>query len=366
VDEHPVVEADGRNAVFLAFTPYHVFLACGICFGRGDNKRNYLVAVGGADRFRDLLADNSTWAHAPFAQIVPLPTRFFQKRIRRPLAVWGNTRTLRRLIRQTRPGWFVTFNDTLPESRAALAYAKSLSPDTVGAYVEDGAIAYSSEYTPKLSSIGRALYGFRYQAVQGTSPLVDRVHVLFPPLVRPELSERKPLPLPCSAFGAPGMHDLADAILQQHHIDASRLEHTDVLLFVASPAYRRRCSNYDSIIQAVAQQARRRGLALSAKYHPAEAQPDPLDLQHTASAAILPRQIGAEYFFTSSATKPRYIIGDVSTSLMTARWLVPEANVASILPLLNGPYGNQREDPLVNAQSRTGVRMVEDLDEVFQ
>ncbi|HEY9191484.1 MAG TPA: hypothetical protein VIO81_01285, partial [Methyloversatilis sp.] len=62
-----------------------------------------------------------------------------------------------------------------------------------------------------------------------------------------------------------------------------------------------------------------------------------------------------ELIYLASAGRLRRVIGDTGTTLLTARWLVPEAEALSILPHLP-----ELMDPAyMRASNRLGVKSLE-------
>jgi len=65
----------------------------------------------------------------------------------------------------------------------------------------------------------------------------------------------------------------------------------------------------------------------------------------------LPADIPAELVYLASGERLRRVIGDAGTTLLTARWLVPQAQVLSVLDL------SGRDDPwYARTLDRLGVQ----------
>jgi hypothetical protein len=93
-----------------------------------------------------------------------------------------------------------------------------------------------------------------------------------------------------------------------------------------------------------------RGYDVAVKYHPRQIETDYLDVGRDPRVSLLPSGLPLEYVYilaaapaTDSALSRRsgaaakadarplqMVIGDVSTTLLTARWLVPDARVISL------------------------------------
>jgi hypothetical protein len=74
------------------------------------------------------------------------------------------------------------------------------------------------------------------------------------------------------------------------------------------------------------------------KYHPRQAEPDYLGLSQLRDVVVLPQGLALEYLYVLRAAAAgttdhhpiRFVVGDVSTILLTARWLMPHACCISL------------------------------------
>jgi len=127
-----------RN-VFVAFTPYHVLLSCGIALDQESSAENHLIVTSNFSGVGALLYSLKRWELSPFARIEGLPTTYGRNgRFKRRFTIRKNITMIARYVCRHSFGSIYAFNDTKPEAQAALHFAKKDNRNAVGAYVKDG------------------------------------------------------------------------------------------------------------------------------------------------------------------------------------------------------------------------------------
>jgi len=337
--------------LFLAHTPYHVLLAIGAA--RPGSTLVVVTDFASSDLLLDSVRDCSD---SPFTHVRVIPG--------------GNGRTaVGQVWRRARNAWqlrltdlpavdrVLVSNDYLPEDQALLNRVASRWPNAVRCYLEDGAAAYSgngfgfgTEWWR--TAFRKACFGpwYRYVNVMGTHPLLQRALLLFPEHARPELQR-----LPRDAYGADSFHQPHVRTFIDHYWERwtrlyGEVPEVETLLLVAHHELAMRLPDYAKAFRGVCAKAAEKGQRVGVKYHPRETQPDPLRLTELPGVAVLPRALAAEFLFVRQGKRLRLLVGDITTALMSARLLAPDARVVSLAPMLG-----VKDKPLLNVFRALGI-----------
>jgi hypothetical protein len=267
-------------------------------------------------------------------------------------------------------------NDARPEThRAFEAAAETTSgrgardgTQIRGVYIEDGLTAYAASVKRPLNAgeqlVGRVFFGRYWSgiAVLGTSNWISTGLFIFPSLVRRELAHLEKVPLPRDCFFSAWMRELAEHVVRQAGSDVAALRRLDAIVAVSHSSVARRAPGYQPGISALVERLVAKGCTVGVKYHPRQAEADYLGLTRVPGVVRLPQGLPLEYIYilrASSAaggTPVRFVVGDVSTILLTARWLLPEACCLS----LARPLG-MLDDSLSRLFEQTGVQVPDTL-----
>jgi hypothetical protein len=128
-----------------------------------------------------------------------------------------------------------------------------------------------------------------------------------------------------------------------------------------------RIAGYQAAMRGIVEQLAAGGAAVGVKYHPRQAEPDYLQLTTIERTTLLPQGLPLEFLYirrappVAGAGRPlRVIVGDISTTLLTARWLAPEARCIS----LARPLG-LLDASIEQLFSRLGVHLPAALEQVW-
>jgi hypothetical protein len=328
---------------YLALTPYHVFLCCGVALARGRGETHRLALIAHARGAEELAETVRRWPESPFREVSVLEGCYG-----RPVGALdklaGNRRNLRLLrehFRRFPCDHLFVCNDALWVAQGALHYAKRADPRAKGVYLEDGAFAYHAGRWPGepawRMALRRAAYG-RFAVsvrVMGTSPWIDETLACFPDAVRTELRARPVRALPRETFRGPAMENLARSCLER--LSGGAPQTSDAVLILAFPGAYPDERRYREVLRALCSSAARNGLRLLAKHHPRAPAGDPLGLAGDLRLRLLPQGLPMEFYFLAHRRNLRRVWGDISTALLSARWLLDGAEVVSFAPLLRRP-----------------------------
>jgi hypothetical protein len=323
------------NALFVTHTPGHLLTAWGIAESLPPGTTAHLCTVADTPT---PCAESLGGGH-PFRTITSLAGAIEPRSMAvRRLRVRANCRALEELCGRLAPSRIYAFNDARPEVQAALRRAAVAAPGARGVCVEDGAGMYSSRRrdsrSPAAMVLGRLLYGpfFTDVTVHGLSPWIREVLATFPAWVRDDLqglpSAALPLEILVSLSRArlegvfPGVAGAAASIPDGAAVLVPGHESVRTDRRALGPAA-------ESLCRALAE----RSIPLLMKVHPADAGGSMLPAAWSRLPQ-LPPALPLEALLILARGRVRFLAGDVSTALITARRLSPGTRVVSIAAML--------------------------------
>lgn len=322
------------NKLILVSTFRHYFMSVGLAFS-DPNSRYYLVFIDQAVEEKD----NDVYMAAktigePFAAIWYLP-------IRKKGSTKAKNRSacfsqLRNILKETNPTEIITGNDRRLEFQYAMHFSQSwFEHEVSGSFLDDGTGSYISFHNSKRirylsdkyldTPLKKLVYGRWYSRpeVFGASDWVDRCYLTHPEVASEELKKKHLIELRNSYY-------LQESAIQYFKSLSSKLNSVAVetgggkaVLFVLPHS--------SSIEDIYGSMSTLKDLLVKLadvftnvyfKYHPRELG-DPLLLNELGQA--LSANVPAELYCVINSFD--LIIGDVSTALMAAKWLNPEADV---------------------------------------
>ncbi|MGK2913434.1 MAG: hypothetical protein ACSLE5_03085 [Porticoccaceae bacterium] len=342
---------DGFANLIVVSTFYHLLLACLVARDPRFSGRSVLVMNAEREQMAALCNPLKGALDSPFSDIRVLPIVSGSKLAgERARGQW-----LAQLDDALRPARVIIFTDLRPDNQLLCRRAEARGAATFCG--EDGGSAYSSRswavpwrrHWQRLLCFGPWLEN---RAAAGNSRHVQTFLALYPELVRPEL-QRKPLwPLDRSAL--PDLLSLSwiDRFLAHFQVSQDVLA-CDELYVPTSSRATGAGERLRRVLGEEIRAARASGRDCVVKYHPRE--PDDFLGAAALGARLLPAAIPVELIYQASAGRLRRVVGDTGTTLLSARWLAPQAQALSVLHHVEG-----LSDPwYVRTLNRLGVELLD-------
>jgi len=354
-----------RN-IFVAFSPYHILLSSVIALDRANSGDNYLFATCDSKSI-EVLLQTLEECRSPFTEVKRLLGVYNKSNMFiRGVIIKKNIIFIKHFVERNKITHVYVFADSRGDSQAALYYSKINNPNVKGIYVEDGAAAYSSRKIQRSKLkvlLAKLWYGYWWEdtRVYGESRWIDEVKVIFPQLIRPELRPKNITGLSRDTMLALRKQDWFNKYLKKLGIRATELGDLDAILVVARSEFAKGIPQYKRILGIILDFARDQRLRFAIKYHPRELENDYLSIADTERAIILPQSLPIEAVYILASRQIRLVVGDISTSLLTAKWLLDDAKVISIAPILN--YADQH---LLRVFHDLGIRLARNAEEIAQ
>jgi hypothetical protein len=235
------------------------------------------------------------------------------------------------------PTIVTVFNDRQDAGQTALIETARRFPQALRTCAEDGALAYTNYryrahgFVTRLRQRLRLGRGWSDVQVLGTHPLVQQYLALYPHLLRPELRAHPVAPLPSARLAGASLQQLAARFCALTSFDATSMAPHGMLLTLNHHGYAQRNPAYAPLVQAGAQRLAARAQPFHFKYHPRESERDYLGLAALPGAQEVPRTLPVECLYLAARARPLVVVGGMSTSLLTAALLMPQARSAALV-----------------------------------
>ncbi|MEE9571195.1 MAG: hypothetical protein V3W02_05795 [Gammaproteobacteria bacterium] len=325
--------------VFMPLTPYHVFLSCGVALGEHRDERNHLILIEDFPGADILVESIKQWSHCPFQSVVLYSGTFGRSTdLTRGLAIRRNSKRLLDVVADACIDALYVFNDARADEQAVIRHVARRRPAARIVCLEDGLAMYASTLLSRrdsnLKRLGkRFLYGrdFHLPDAIGSSPWVHEARLAYVSLARRELAGKCLKPLPFDVFSGTEMRALADEYCERMWVDAGNTDRIEVLVLLPHPELSEHDDETEKLYRSICVEAVRRNRSVALKQHPR----DRYGVLFTDDRLVLvPRGLAAEFLFLSRRDEIRFVFGDLSSALMSARWLLPSAKTVSVARLL--------------------------------
>lgn len=313
--------------LFIVYTPYHVFLACMLALAN-KNQNNHLVIIADFD------ADDLTAAlseNAIFAGILRLPGLFRQKQSFSAIKK-QNIAQLDQFIQQfDQISTLFLANDKRLESQAVAYKLRRKIPDISIAILEDGGHFYNSNIhqVPKNAVqifFNRLKLGPWYEnvVILGQASFSREIYAIFPEWIRPELIHKPIKKIESAGCFDPEFQSFLAGYWRNFPEEFQKIAEISGIITVAYSGFSKHYREYAALIKDICVSACQKGSTIAVKYHPREERLDYCDIASLPNVVILPEQIPTELIYALAPANLHYIIGDISSALMTAKWILGE------------------------------------------
>ncbi|WP_396586879.1 polysialyltransferase family glycosyltransferase [Bermanella sp. R86510] len=323
-----------QNKLILASTFRHYFLGIGLALEDKSSCYHMVFIDQKYDDNRNPLLNAAKTYPAPFKTVSALPTR-----------QGTNKRTHRKyiftlidsLLETLKPTEIISGNDRRIEFQYAMyAAQKKYQLNPIGGFIEDGTGNYidTSKYnkTKTLADkyidtpLKKLVYGtwFKRPTHLGMSDWVTNIYCTFPDKLVGTKKDKQLFKLSNKTYLNQETRQLLQPLVENLGIsDDIHLEGRNILFLphhsLIQDLYGSLSNAHDALL------AQTHDNQTLVKYHPRDLE-DPYNL--AAHCVLLPTAVPAELLLLCGT--PKKVIGDLSTALLSARWLFPSSDVRFI------------------------------------
>ncbi len=354
-------EIRSAESLFLALTPFQVFLACGHALSRFPGRRSELWIAAEFDAAAELAGVLESWPSSPFFSVEVLPSIHRQPSLgRRVLRACQQCTRIARRVRKAGYQAVHVFHDYAYQSQMALASAPE---GALKICLEDGTNFYDSSPIPPTmgplaSRIRRLLLAPWWLDLEkmGTHPATGEIVVAYPELLSPLIARGKEVrPLDRAPFASAALRQLAELYCAGLGLEPERAARCEAVVLSAHSESAGDPERYGAALEQVCRAATERSREVAVKLHPRESSNDPFGLSQLPNVSVLPRGLGAEFFFLLAGEQIRLVAGSGSSALVSASWLLPAARIVYVEELLG-----LVDSTLRGAFSKLGIHLCRD------
>lgn len=335
------------HSVYFVSTILHLYAAASISAERQNESAHLIFIDQPEDKEYPLYSIVKDWDSSPFSSVKLLPGRFKGtiKKLKKRKQLF---KTLEKIITDLKPSNIFVGNDRRIEFQYSMHITETLGLDTKGHYMDEGTFTYvgrkaSSSFSDSIvdNLLKKLSYGLWWKnpLTVGESAWIHTVHVAFPDLIDQRLRKKITRQLDSNAFTSNSMMQLSTKILDFYAFDSTKLSHLDALFTLPHESLFANNANYRDQILTQIKDLKDQGLQVAAKYHPRNSNPDVLNLI-ADGVELIPAGISFEAILPL-LPKKTHIVGDLSSTLLIARWLRPELDVTSIYSGTGNPEFDQ-------------------------
>ena len=324
------------QSVYFASTILHLYAAASIATARKDENAHLIFIDQPEDKEYPLHSIVKRWELSPFTSVKLLPGRF-KGTINKLKKRKQLFKSLETIITDLKPSNIFVGNDRRIEFQFSMHITETLKLNTKGHYMDEGTFTYvgrkaSSSFSDAIVDnwLKKLSYGLWWKnpLTVGESAWINTVHVAFPDLIDQRLRKKIIKKLDSNAFTSSAMMELSTNILDFYAFDSGKLSDLDALFTLPHESLFTNNQGYRDLILDQIKELKDQGLKVAAKYHPRNSAPDVLNLSEEG-VELIPSGISFEAILPL-LPKKTHIIGDLSSTLLIARWLRPELEVTSI------------------------------------
>ncbi|MCA6063125.1 hypothetical protein [Thalassolituus marinus] len=313
--------------LFLASTPFNVLTAAMVALELPHGDTAELGLIDQTDTTQTFRQALQNWQGTPFARTEVLSSKATGsgKRQQRQLSF----KWIQQRLTDLQPDWIYTGNDRRIEFQFAMAHSHAR-----GVYLDDGTYSYLGRKTHWLKDrildniAKKVAYGWWWKqpATIGASDWIDHSVLAFPEFALPALKKRPCLTLPDN-LQRPEFAELARICLGKTDTAIDQLQ--GLLLLPHS-------SVISPMQKVLGEWLDHSGNSIGYKHHPRTEQALTTAEQMTSLWHIPLRAIAVPASTPMEILLPLLsphckIAGDVSTALLTAKWLRPELQVSALI-----------------------------------
>lgn len=312
-----------KRHLFFASTPFNMLTASMVAFSLPKSDEKHLCLIDQPKQDSHFVSEIMKWSDSPFnsSQLISRKSMGKNKRAQRKIAF----QLIDSLLANIQPEIIYTGNDRRVEFQYAIAHS---GKQTIGIYIDDGTYTYLGRKTHYLKDhlldnlVKKLTYGqwWKQPATIGASDWINQCIVAFPEKVTPPLKQKQLQQLPENLDKAE-FRVLAEKCMFHYPETVKALATLETVVLLPHE------SVFDhSMLIAINMQVSAQPGIVGIKHHPRTTDRSWFSL---GSFIELPGDIPMEVILPL-LNRHCQIIGDVSTALLTAKWLRPEMDVTAI------------------------------------
>lgn len=317
---------------FFVSSPLHFLMAANVSLGSRERRKTTVIMAKNLDAGARLrkVARQFPGIYGRLLDISELSSR-------RRTTVSGLRKHLAAEFARPMQARIFTGNDRRLEFQYAMHLASRAGSAIEGVYLDEGAVTYTGHKSMRRwqhryldPCVKKLAYGLWYKnaVTTGTSAWIQAAHVAFPEMVHPLLRGKQLVRLDPSIGTSETFKQLAMAMLDGHEDYQARLRGIKLMLSLPHEgAYLGDPACYRDLFAWLRSRFSRQQMAV--KPHPRITRPD-IPRQMFPGVTVLDHRAGMESLLPL-LDHDCIVAGDISSTLLTTRWLRPDLAVVALL-----------------------------------
>jgi hypothetical protein len=315
---------------FFISSPLHFFVATNIAIQQTGDE-NIALFISKNKQTTELYSGAITNDSAPFSRVVLLPVNDTKNKVANRKKCFSLIETI---LEQTPADQIFTGNDARIEFQFAMHVTRKKNNKVTGIYFEDGLGSYlphrsMSSFTRQYleTFIKNLTYGnwWKSPLSLGGSQWISEAYLAYPKLAHQYLAVKNLHKIDDKVFESSTFIDICDRILQKQ-TDNNKVNFDKIKIII--------CLTHESIYLDYEKTLLQLKAIFKDKYlpndiaiksHPRSKLTAPIS-KAFPQATILPSKVGLELFLPH-INNNTLIVGDISTTLLTTKWLKPNVKV---------------------------------------
>lgn len=322
--------------LYLCSTPLHILNAVAIASTRKEHEHHIWLID------QPIVEDNpyfnilSAWHDSPFehVSISAGQIKGTKKKLANRKRIFGQ---LECYINKIHPARVYTGNDRRIEFQYAMHCCAKNKQPADGVYMDEGTFTYvgraasdsfSDRYVDNL--LKKLTYGFWWKnpSTIGGSEWITEVYAAFPNLVHEKLKQKKLHPLQSVFNNNRILEDFCGQLVEYFGASRDSIATLTAIITLPHESIIDRQSGYSKSMSDTLETLTKDNFRIGIKYHPRNTNPDILNASENSSTYVIPHKIPFEAILPLLPNG--IIIGDISSTLINAKWLKPKASLVSI------------------------------------
>lgn len=321
------------SSLYFISSPLHFLIATSLIL-RGEDDQSTLVFISKSRAISEQYVSVANSFSGVFSRVIDLsmPAGVSVYRHRK-LAI----NELKKLVASSEFSAVYTGNDRRVEFQYTMHRLRQTNKNIKAAYIDDGAISYlGHKYMGKLAHnrldpvLKKVFTGWWWKQAEttGSSSWISTAYLAFPELAHSLLREKQILPVNTDAFSGDIFRQISSAVLAAYSdLDLEQLKRIECLVCLpGESAYLKNPSMLKAFSDTVSKVGDTKPTAI--KMHPRSKNID-LVKEYFPDYVLLPKNVGME-FLLSELNQQCTILGDISSTLLTARWILPDAKIRAV------------------------------------
>ena len=345
----------------MVASPFHLFVATGLAMDTGDATNDLILAIGHPS-MREYHSQLARCEMYPFRNMVEINRDFHGASY---LSKWrvirNNIDRVRKFVELSPPESVFCGNDTFPSFQCGLSLVRAEDHNSDRVHVDDGSASYNScsfrvgsriELFLKRIMFGRWLHEV---GQLGTTRHIDRLLLIYPELAVRSLQVKPCRPLLPDRLQSPEMIRLYAESAGADLAGCFEAAGSKAMVFPSSSiVWGTGASRYKQGMRELCAVLHDNLTTPIVKYHPFERSSDWCGLEGMPGVTIVPQHLPAECLFLLGSRTIDLVVGDVSTSLLTARWLLG----ANLRIVVLGEFAKEKDAQLLGILRKLDATVV--------